>query len=43
MDGVARRYHPDDPAAAEEQIRQFESEQRVTFVLRERVAADLGE
>lgn len=43
IDAMARRYHPDDPAAAEEQVRQFESEDRVTFVLRGRVAADLGE
>lgn len=40
---LARRYHPDDPITVEEQVRQFESEERVTFVLRGRVAADLEE
>ena len=39
---MARRYHADDPDAAERQVRQFETEERVTFVLRPgRVAADL--
>jgi len=39
---IARRYHAGDPAAAEREIRRFETEQRVSFVVRtERVAADL--
>lgn len=41
---MARRYHADDPAAAEREIRTFETQKRVTFVLRAaRVAADLEE
>ena len=41
---MARRYHADDPAAAEREIRTFETQERVTFVLRAaRVAADLEE
>ena len=41
---MARRYHADDPAAAEREIRTFETQERVTFVLRAAsVAADLGE
>jgi len=39
---MARRYHAGDPAAAEREIRRFETEERVSFVVRtERVAADL--
>jgi PPOX class probable F420-dependent enzyme len=41
---MARRYHADDPAAADREIRRFETEERVSFLLRaERVAADLEE
>ena len=41
---MARRYHAGDLAAAERQIRRFETEERVSFVVRpERVAADLEE
>jgi len=41
---MARRYHADDPAAAEREISTFETQERVTFVLRAaRVAADLEE
>ena len=41
---MARRYHADDPAAAEREISRFETQERVTFVLRAaRVAADLEE
>jgi PPOX class probable F420-dependent enzyme len=41
---MARSYHADDPGAAEREIRTFETQERVTFVLRAaRVAADLEE
>ncbi len=39
---MARRYHADDPATAEAEIRRFQHERRVSFVLRPaRVAANL--
>ncbi len=41
---MARRYHADEPDVAEREIRRFQGERRVSFVLRPtRVAADLGE
>ena len=41
---MSRRYHADDPAAAEEQIRMFREQERVSFVLSPtRVTAHLEE